>query len=77
MEGGELSPLLYMVRMRIMIYSRKLPLRSQSYSRNSSLCVCARVPFVHDCLYTEDADADADTYDDSDADAAAYGGNEL
>jgi len=31
----------------------------------------------HDCLFTEDADADADTYDDSDADAAAYGGDEL
>jgi len=31
----------------------------------------------HDGLFTEDDDADADTYDDSDADAAAYGGNEL
>jgi len=31
----------------------------------------------HDCLFTEDDDADADTYDDSDADAAAYGGDEL
>ena len=31
----------------------------------------------HDCLFTEDDDADADTYDDSDADAAAYGGGEL
>ena len=33
----------------------------------------------HDCLFTEDndADADAETYDDSDADAAAYGGDEL
>ena len=30
-----------------------------------------------DCLFTEDDDADADTYDDSDADAAAYGGDEL
>jgi len=29
----------------------------------------------HDCLFTEDDDAD--TYDDSDADAAAYGGDEL
>jgi len=31
----------------------------------------------HDCLFTEDDDADADTYDDSDANAAAYGGDEL
>ena len=31
----------------------------------------------HDSLFTEDDDADADTYDDSDADAAAYGGDEL
>jgi len=31
----------------------------------------------HDCLFTEDDDADADTYDDSDADAVAYGGDEL
>jgi len=33
----------------------------------------------HDCLFTEDndADTDADTYDDSDADAAAYGGDEF
>jgi len=31
----------------------------------------------HDCLFTEDDDANADTYDDSDADAAAYGGDEL
>ena len=31
----------------------------------------------HDRLFTEDDDADADTYDDSDADAAAYGGDEL
>jgi len=31
----------------------------------------------HDCLYTEDADADADTYDNSDANAAAYGGDKL
>jgi len=31
----------------------------------------------HDCLFTEDDDADADTYEDSDADAAAYGGDEL
>jgi len=31
----------------------------------------------HDCLFTEDDDADADTYNDSDADAAAYGGDEL
>jgi len=28
------------------IYSRELPLGSQSHSRISSLCVCARVPFV-------------------------------
>jgi len=35
-------------------------------------------PLDHnDCLFTEDDDADADTYDDSDADAAAYGGDEL
>ena len=31
----------------------------------------------HDCLFTEDDDADADTYDNSDADAAVYGGDEL
>jgi len=31
---------------------------------------------VH-CSFTEDYDADADTYDDSDADPAAYGINEL
>jgi len=31
----------------------------------------------HDCLFTQDDDADADTYDDSDADAATYGGDEL
>jgi len=30
----------------------------------------------HDRLFTEDDDADADTYD-SDVDAAAYGGDEL
>ena len=30
----------------------------------------------HDRLFTEDDDADADTYD-SDASAAAYGGDEL
>ena len=28
-------------------------------------------------VFTEDDDADTDTYDDSDADAAAYGGDEL
>jgi len=31
------------------MYSRELPLGSQSHFRISSLCVCARVPFV---LYT-------------------------
>jgi len=32
---------------RTKIYSRELPLGSQSHSRISSLCVCARVPFVY------------------------------
>jgi len=32
----------------IQIYSRELPLGSQSHSRISSLCVCARVPFVYE-----------------------------
>jgi len=31
----------------------------------------------HDSLFTENDDADADTYDNSDADPAAYGGDEL
>jgi len=30
-----------------LIYSRELPLGSQSHSRISSLCVCARVTFVY------------------------------
>ena len=29
------------------MYSRELSFRSQSYSRNSSLCVCVRVPLVY------------------------------
>ena len=63
----ELNPW-YEGRVAIHIIAEELDSTGQPYPRDH-----------HDCLFTEDndADTDADTYDDSDADAAAYGGDEL
>jgi len=36
----------HIYNIHVCVYSRELPLGSQSHSRISSLCVCARVPFV-------------------------------